>query len=129
MGLNKEKIYYGVFEYEGKEYPFVLENQILTIPKIPFRYSKNFAAAEQIDIIQGVTNSNRDIVFLDCEVLVNSNEADADNAYNAFRVVKEVQHLLRKRKCQCRSKEGNKRRWPIMLYPISMEKRIVFMRC
>lgn len=69
--MSKEKIY-GVFEYEGKEYPFALENQILTIPQIPFQYSKDFADAEHIEAIQGVTNSNRNIVFLGCEVLGNS---------------------------------------------------------
>ena len=69
--MNKEKIY-GVFEHEGKEYPFALENQILTIPQIPFQYSKDFADIEHIEAIQGVTNSNRDIVFLGCEVLGHS---------------------------------------------------------
>lgn len=57
------------------------------------------------------------------------NEADADNAYKPFSVLKEVQHLLQKHKCQYRSKEGNKRRWPTMLCPTFMEKRIAFMRC
>ena len=57
------------------------------------------------------------------------NEADADNAYKPFSVLKEVQHLLQKHKCQCRLNEGNKRRWPIMLCLILMEKRIAFMRC
>lgn len=47
----------------------MLENQILTIPQIPFQYSEDFADIEHIDVIQGVTNSNRDIVFLGCEVL------------------------------------------------------------
>ena len=69
--MGKEKIY-GVFEHRGKEYPFALENQILTIPQIPFQYSKDFAEVEQIEAIQGVTNNNRDIVFLGCEVLGNS---------------------------------------------------------
>lgn len=69
--MNKEKIY-GVFEHEEKEYPFALENQTLTIPQIPFRYSKDFANIEYIEAIQGVTNSNRDIVFLGCDVLGNS---------------------------------------------------------
>ena len=69
--MNKEKIY-GVFEHEGKEYPFALENQILTIPQIPFQYSEDFADIEHIEAIQGVTKSNRDIVFLGCEVLGHS---------------------------------------------------------
>ena len=43
--MNKEKIY-GVFEHEGKEYPFALENQILTIPQIPFL--KNYRIGGEI---------------------------------------------------------------------------------
>lgn len=69
--MNKEKIY-GVFEHEEKEYPFALENQVLTIPQIPFRYSRDFANTEYVEAIQGVTNGNHDIVFLGCEVLENS---------------------------------------------------------
>jgi hypothetical protein len=69
--MDQENIY-GVFEFEGKEYPFALENQILTIPQIPFQYSKDFAEIEHIETIQGVTYSNRDIVFLGCEVLGHS---------------------------------------------------------
>lgn len=69
--MSKEKIY-GVFQHEGKEYPFALENQILTIPQIPFQYREDFAGVEYIEAIQGVTNSNRDIVFLGCEVLEKS---------------------------------------------------------
>ena len=54
--MNKENIY-GVFEFKGKEYPFALENQILTIPQIPFQHSKDFDEIEHIETIQGVTNS------------------------------------------------------------------------
>ena len=70
--MSKETIH-GVFEFEGKEYPFALENQILTIPQIPFQYFEDFANIEHIDSLQGVTNNNRDIVFLGCEVLGNRN--------------------------------------------------------
>lgn len=57
------------------------------------------------------------------------NEADTDNAYKPFSVVMEAQHLLQKHRCQCRSKERSRRRWPIMLCPISMGKRIAFTQC
>lgn len=64
-----------------------------------------------------------------CYSVEQKNEADASSAHKAFGVVTKIRHLIRRYKCQCRSKEGNKRRWPIMLCPISMEKRTVFMRC
>lgn len=69
--MNKE-IIYGVFAHEGREYPFALEDQILTIPQTPFQYHEDFADAQHIDSIQGVTHNNCDIVFIGCEVLANS---------------------------------------------------------
>ncbi len=57
------------------------------------------------------------------------NEASANNLHEVFSLVKKIRHPLQKHKSLRRSKEGNKRRWPIMLCPISMEKRIAFMRC
>lgn len=69
--MVQEKIY-GVFEYNGKEYPFALDNQILTIPQIPFQYNQDFNDLSRIEAIQGVTNDNRDIIFIGCEVLGNS---------------------------------------------------------
>ncbi len=57
------------------------------------------------------------------------NEATANNTNKAFGIVKEVRHLIQKYIYLFSPREGNKRRWPIMFYPISMEKRIAFMRC
>jgi len=57
------------------------------------------------------------------------NEADTDNTYNAFSVVKEVRHWIQRHEYLFSSREGGKRRWPIMFCPISMEKRIAFMQC
>jgi len=56
-------------------------------------------------------------------------EADADNAYKLFSGVKELQHLIQRYECLYSAKEGNKRRWPIMLCPISMGKRTAFTQC
>ena len=60
---------YGVFEYQEKEYPFVFEKQILTIPQFPFQYEDDFKDTTYIEEIRGVTNSNRSVVFVGCEVL------------------------------------------------------------
>lgn len=68
--MDKENIY-GVFEYKGKEYPFALDGQILTIPQAPFQFVKDFDEASQIEAIQGVTSNNRDIVFVGCDVIEN----------------------------------------------------------
>lgn len=55
--MTSEKMY-GVFEYQEKEYPFVLENQVLTIPQIPFQYRDDFKGETYIKAIRGVTNNN-----------------------------------------------------------------------
>jgi len=57
------------------------------------------------------------------------NKATAKNAHEVFGAMTKIRHLNRRDKCQCRSKEGNKRRWPIMLCPISIEKRLAVTRC
>lgn len=66
--MTSEKMY-GVFEHQGKEYPFVLEGQILTIPQVPFQYKDDFKGKTCIEAIQGVTNNNRSVVFIGCNVL------------------------------------------------------------
>ncbi len=66
--MVSEKMY-GVFEYQEKEYPFVFEKQILTIPQFPFQYEDDFKDTTYIEEIRGVTNSNRSVVFVGCEVL------------------------------------------------------------
>lgn len=66
--MVSEKMY-GVFEYQEKEYPFVLEKQILTIPQIPFQYGDDFKDDTYIEEIRGVTNKNRSVVFVGCQVL------------------------------------------------------------
>lgn len=68
--MKSEKLY-GVFTFQEKKYPFVLEKQILTIPQIPFQYKDDFEGINHIKEIYGVTNNDRDVVFLGCEVLNN----------------------------------------------------------
>lgn len=66
--MTSEKMY-GVFEFQEKKYPFVLEGQIITIPQEPFQYQDDFKEETYIEAIQGVTNNNRDVIFLGCNVL------------------------------------------------------------
>ncbi len=40
-----------------------------------------------------------------------------------------IRHLIQRIRCRRRIRKGGWRRWPITLWPISMEKRIAFMRC
>ena len=57
------------------------------------------------------------------------NEADANNAHEAVGVVTKTRYLIHRYKYQCSSREGNKRRWPIMLCLTSMGKLTAYMRC
>ncbi len=57
------------------------------------------------------------------------NRAAANSVHKVFGVVKKIRYLIQRHKNQCSSKEGNKRRWPIMFYPIFTEKRTAFMQC
>lgn len=66
--MKSEKMY-GVFTFQEKDYPFILEKQILTIPQVPLQYKDDFEGINHIEEIHGVTNSNRNVVFLGCEVL------------------------------------------------------------
>lgn len=56
-------------------------------------------------------------------------EAAVHNTNKVFSIIKIIRHLVQRYKSLCKSREGNKRRWSIMLCAISMEKRIAFMRC
>ncbi len=40
-----------------------------------------------------------------------------------------IRHLIQNIRYRWRIRKGGWRRWPITLWPISMEKRIAFMRC
>ncbi len=54
------------------------------------------------------------------------NRAADNGVRKVFGIVKKVRHLIQRHKSLHSSKEGNKRRWPTMLCPISMGKRIAF---
>lgn len=58
----------GVFEFEDKEYPFVLIDKVVSIPQAAFQYSKDFPNETHVDVIHGVTSNNKDIYFLDCKL-------------------------------------------------------------
>lgn len=58
----------GVFEFNDKEYPFVLIDKVISIPQAAFQYSKDFPNETHADVIHGVTSNNEDIYFLDCKL-------------------------------------------------------------
>lgn len=58
----------GVFEFEDREYPFVLIDKVVSIPQAAFQYSKDFPNGTHVDVIHGVTSNNKDIYFLDCKL-------------------------------------------------------------
>lgn len=58
----------GVFEFEDKEYPFVLIDKVVSIPQAAFQYTKDFPNETHVDLIHGVTSNNKDIYFLDCKL-------------------------------------------------------------
>lgn len=58
----------GVFEFNDKEYPFVLIDKVISIPQAAFQYSKDFPNETHVDVIHGVTSNNKDIYFLDCKL-------------------------------------------------------------
>ena len=96
----------------------------------PFGWSK----AELAEEIAENTHEKIVLAIEDdlCYSVEQENEAVADNDYKAFGVVKKIRHLIQRVKCLWSSKEGNKRRWPIMLCPISMGRRrpqILYERC
>lgn len=63
-----ENIIIGVFEYGGKEYPFILRGQILSVPQSVGQYNGDFDGITDIPCIQGVTN-NQSIFFIGCRVV------------------------------------------------------------
>ena len=87
-----------------------------------------------MDLAENIAeNAHEKIVLANDDDLCYSEKQESEAAANdtdkAFGVVKKIRYPLQSRKYLFRSKEGSKRRWTIMLCPISMEKRIAFMRC
>lgn len=65
----KTETIYGVLRYLEKEYPFVLDGRILTIPQYSFQYNQDFCGIENIDCICGETSKNINIYFIKCSIL------------------------------------------------------------
>lgn len=63
-----ENIIRGEFEYNGKIYPFIIQNRILTVVQSAFRYSVDFENKEDLGTLMGVTDTNKYILLLDCRV-------------------------------------------------------------
>lgn len=74
----------GVFEYDGKNYPFLFDNNIVKLTGTPFQFLKPINNEEEVATIHGVTSDNRDILFLNCKLnkrLPCSNIAFSMNGY------------------------------------------------
>ena len=63
-----ENIIRGEFEYNGKDYPFVIQNKILTVVQSAFHYSEDFNGKEELGTLVGVTDTNKYILLLDCRI-------------------------------------------------------------
>lgn len=64
-----ESIIRGEFEYNKKSYPFVIQNRILTVVQSAFHYIEDFKDKKDLGILFGVTDTNKYIFLLDCQVL------------------------------------------------------------
>lgn len=64
---NKKTDFYGKFEFGGKMYPFYYEDSLVTIVQQPWEYNDDFEKVTYVEKIEGLTNSNKVIVFLKCE--------------------------------------------------------------
>ena len=65
----EEKTVRGELEYKGKNYPFVIENRILTIVQSAFHHNEDFFEDEHLGTLMGVTDENKYILLLDCRIL------------------------------------------------------------
>ena len=97
------------------------------------RATKQFGWSKMELAEQIATNAHEKIVLAIEDDLCYSeeqeNEADADNAYKVFGVVKIIGNLIHSRKYLFSSKEWIKRRWPIILCPTFKRNWIAVMRC
>lgn len=60
---------YGTFAFGENTYPFVLDDRIVRIIGKPLQYTKDFLDIDEVERIDGVTSSNRDICFLRCKFI------------------------------------------------------------
>lgn len=61
-------IIYGKFQLKNKEYPFFLSGQIITVTQTAREYNEDFVGIYHFDYLKGVTNNNKYIFLLDCNV-------------------------------------------------------------
>jgi len=62
-------IIYGKFQHNGKEYPFFLADHIITITQTPREFNTDFSGISHFDYLKGVTNNNKYIFLLDCDIV------------------------------------------------------------
>ena len=57
----------GKIFYNDKDYPFVIDNQIVKLIGRPFEYFEDFRNVQEAETIYGITSENRYIVFMHCK--------------------------------------------------------------
>lgn len=65
----EERTIRGVLEYNGKEYPFVIENRILTIVQHFQQYYTDFRETVVLGTLLGLTDTKQYIIMLNCRIL------------------------------------------------------------
>ena len=65
----EERTIRGELEYNGKEYPFVIEKQLLYIVRSFSSHQKDFIGKDTLGNLHGVTDRNQHIFLLNCRVL------------------------------------------------------------
>lgn len=65
----EERTIRGVLEYNEKNYPFIIENRILTIVQHFQQYYADFQETVELGTLFGLTDTNRRIIMLNCCIL------------------------------------------------------------
>lgn len=63
-----KKQIYGNLDFNGNTYPFVFQEGMVYIVQQAFQYFNDFTDSTNIPLLHGVTNDNRDILFLNCKL-------------------------------------------------------------
>lgn len=66
---NKQTDFYGKFYINEKCYPFFYKDSLVTVIQEPREYNDDFKDVTEVEKIEGLTNSNKVIVFLKCKFL------------------------------------------------------------
>lgn len=64
---NKQTDFYGKFYLNGKSYPFFYKDSLVTVIQEPHEYNNDFKGVTEVEKIEGLTNSNKVIVFFKCK--------------------------------------------------------------